>query len=83
MALTKRVVLLTPFLSVFLGVLGHLGAILALVTLSCCRLKIAQDGPVVKPRALDVLSVMARSRPDRYHTCNVDVIAWAKGGECQ
>ena len=27
-------------------------------------LKIAQDGPVVKPHALDVLSVMARSRPD-------------------
>ena len=30
-------------------------------------LKIAQDGLVVKPRALDVLSVMARNRPDRYN----------------
>ena len=45
-------------------------------------LKIAQDGPAVKPRALDVLSVMERSRPDT-SKCNVDVIAWAKGGECQ
>ena len=51
-------------------------------------LKIAQDGPVVKPRALDVLSVMARSSIQidtitcNTITCNIDVSAWEKDGEC-
>ena len=37
-----------------------------------------------RPRALDVLSVMARSsiQIDTI-TCNADVSAWEKGGECQ
>ena len=44
--------------------------------------RITQDGPVVKPRELDVLSVMARSST-KIHTitCNAAVSAWEKGGE--
>ena len=58
-------------------------AVYGYMTITCNAAIIACGKGREWPRALDVLSVMARSsiQIDTI-TCNADVSAWEKGGEC-